>query len=734
MSQWMQLLCLDPGLSVLVSAIVAVIIMAAVTGLVTFLFTHLWPRLTMLTLGASGHLALRWPQVPLALAVLGGALALGVAIAALAQKFVAGNFDEKWWAWLLGGLAIAAPLYAGAHQLSPRGFHLLCLLLSASVAGGALGGFDDSAPPALLQAESRIGAHRYSAMWLGLGFVAALALYRQLAAINARRQPRTVNVLEVLDATGARRHDLERLLEEGFYKASFHSPSPLPGGPPLYWKRLSEEMKGEGHLASTIRTVGTFLHLTAIPHSLQVKGAIIKDTPRYNPGHEGLRIQVHDGHSGELVLSESFWGDSVHEAVELASYGIVATSFYRCSYLPEWVLWEDRDGKALRDYWRGCRALSEGRFRVGSTARKYLKRAVARSPGTAYATFQLAGLYELLGFQPRAKSPPSRARLPCLLRAIELYADLVARHPHLLLAWFRLATLFAHSSEWLPETDVVPEVLVRRLQHAVPVASLKGPRLQAVPFDTCTRKLHQQLLTLAAAILQWVQRALNWDVLLWSVTSLAERRWFSMTLGRPARERLALQRAVVASRIGVELRRLQAETSICNCLGPVARWYGMHARAQVHNDYRQRLRAWAQGSFTWDKVASGSDPQCKAHRQALCKQLRKLEALEREGARLSRRRGEWWGSLHYSLACCNAQALDVCRTHPRTDQTQVLAEDAWAERAVQFLRYASRDAMGPLAGPSQRWFEVDPELRTLRRTRRFTHWHSIHKRRLTAGT
>ncbi|MGA9521606.1 MAG: hypothetical protein WBV82_09090 [Myxococcaceae bacterium] len=334
-------------------------------GAVTLAFAF-WPSaLARRVGGVTSFLARGWPTVPIAIL----STTLGLGLAHLLASFFAWVLDRKHWNWdlleemtgvfdappkdrpVLAGLTWLAPwlpvllidfslLYLAARHFSRRYFHLSTALLFASLIAGALkaGGGGTALVDRIEVMAADIGAPASIAV-AALLVAAAVAAYRSFASFNASFEPRTITVGVINDQDGKRRADLERLLEEGFYKSAFHTPSPIPGGQPMYSQRLME-LPGTDRFTSVLKSIGGVLHLTAVPHNLQVKGAVLRGPSERKQDEQGVRVQVTDSRTGELVLVDTYWGRTDHEAVELASYAIVTAAFYNCRYLPEWVVWQ----------------------------------------------------------------------------------------------------------------------------------------------------------------------------------------------------------------------------------------------------------------------------------------------------------------------------------------------------------------------------------------------------------
>lgn len=839
----------------------------ATVVLLSVWLTRFRPRVTWLTRGGSGHVAQCWPKSALLLAT--GAVAFGLCIALigatdLLTRALVGKRDVPaipgcdvggvrcalgWlYTWALAPAVLVGVLWLAARHLSARLFHLGVLLSIGCIGVGVLGSNADAVVHVLAGTRRQLGLIGF-ALACVMVLVILTAIYRALATLNASFQPRSICERGLEGTDKKPRADLQRLLEEGFYKAAFHTPSPTPGGEPLYWKRLSEEMKGSDVFSTALRSVGSLLHLTSVPHSIEVECAVVDSPPQKDGAPaQGVRIQAVDSRTGELVLGDTFWGDDEHEAVELASYAIVEAALFRCRYLPTWAQWHGRDGRALRAYWRGCNALKKEGGAL--EAQGWFRHAAGLSPGTAFATFQLAGLLELRGLRGTLSATPQRLRrqlLPVkgpwlqlqslvrvvppgrqrprelaqladvhrrephraarrtgsscqtgraaeawliraaehnprlgirtravrsgtqsggalLVRAIELYADLITQHPHLLAAWYRLGSVLSNASKWCPCTAAVDRPhaefsdVLGRLQHTFASLSATVPALELTtlpsnrllppwqPLRTTTEACRWAL-GASESVLELVDRALNFKVLWWCGESLAERRWFWMTTLHPMRERLALHRAMLAAKYCIELERLRPRHGGCRCFGLALRAYGTHrATAAVEGRristfgraesdlwrraMREALGAVHRGAeLPGQGSAAAVRDEHERRLRALHDLVRAEAALELELARHGARKAEWWGAAQYSVACFHAQAFALAMmdtgVHRADEAERDPAGAYWAQAALAALRRGARDAKGPLGDDRRRWFDVDPDLAELRGTRIFQDWASL---------
>ncbi len=738
-------------------------------GAVTLAFA-LWPSgLARRFGGVTSFLARGWPTVPMAILF----TTLGLGLAHLLASFFACVLAPQDWNWALlermtgvfdgppgksalAGLTWLAPwlpvllivfslLYLAARHFSPRYFHLSTALLFASLFAGAfkaIGGgtaFVDRIE--VMVAD--IGAPTAIAV-AALLTVVVVAAYRSFASLNASFEPRTMTVGVIKDHDGKRRADLERLLEEGFYKSAFHTPSPIPGGQPMYSKRLME-LPGGDKFTSFLKSIGGVLHLTAVPHNLQVKGAVLRGPSEARQDEQGVRVQVTDSRTGELVLADTYWGKTDHEAVELASYAIVTASFFNCRYLPEWVVWRGRDGKPLRSYWRAMHLLKE---QPGTPERKPLRSywksmhlirkqpdtpehqasglfiaAARQSPTTAYPLFHRAELLELEGLHLLARARPNPASTAkgqnLLLEAVEIYAELLARYPHLLVSWFRLAAVLSNAESWVPADSNSRKQVLRRLRHAL--SAIRAPGSMDLQLGQWTQPavdqsaMVQSSLKASASILRWMSRAINVDILRWCF-SLPERRWVWMTMMRPWRERVALHRSIIAARLCVELQSFPSpDTASRACTAEVLHFLGIELASGRKLDWRTKRLA-------LEKTPCSDMGKHKRHISKLSRRLRAIEGIERELAHISQSGGGWRGLAYYVIGCFYAQCLSLCRA-----DADRAANDYWAERAVSALRLAARDTKGALTADRRSWINVDPDLKELQHHPRFTDWMRLYR-------
>ncbi|MBF5046452.1 hypothetical protein FGE12_28825 [Aggregicoccus sp. 17bor-14] len=651
--------------------------------------------------------ALGWPYVPLLL------LALGVGAALARLLFLLYGLDapaaERLWraltldlpalrpyAWLsplLPLLAVNAAVLGLAARLGSRRV-FQCVALGLLLFGAVVVAFPQSgeeAGPAGLVLRERVGrrllgpalhapgAQLDRASLIGLA-VLLLALYRLLEAVNLRHTLPALQVGVFEEPGGKRRPELERLTGEYVLRSAPHVPPRLPGGSLVYWRELLQTPALER--TGWVATAASFLvHVVVPPSGLRLSATVLVPPPAPAPPPRrrsfllgrrpstpppaprvGLRVQVTDLRSQRTVLAHTFWEASAEAAAEQAAYAAAEAALALSPDLPEWMRWSEADGTALREYWRGVAALdARGEDAEAALARAagHFRAASQRSRGNGLARLQLAETCEARGD---------------FVSALELYLELEERFPRMLLAQYRLTATCSAVGTW------APSVLAPTPEGCRALAQLCGTlqRRGLASAGQCARlgqeplALERFLLALAHARLQRLHATVRWRVLGWSLSRTSDRRRLWRTvLGSPRRRR-ALQQALAAAQLCLDLRRVALEP-----------------------EERGLQRAWRRDRF-------------ERREARLCEEAHRATRLEAGG----------WAVVHYNLAC--ALSLRLAQLPPTGEggeqRTRLVA------RATRHLTCALRDSHGPFASGRLWWLWSDPDLAPLRTEAGFQAW------------
>lgn len=580
--------------------------------------------------------------------------------------------------WLLL-LVVIGMLWFVAHQCTQRVFRSIAGIVFLLTALSWLPVWDlahlpnESAKPSLDIEAHRGLSELLLSPFLGnkdFGLVLSVAvlallllLFRLLDQWNTRRLLPRLEVTDVKDERGRRRPDLESRFSDYLFRSVPHVPPSIPGGSRSYFESFLETPSEKS--ASWIeRLLIYFGRLVAPPSGLRITATLVR-----REDHEpscGVTVEVKDIHSDETATLRTFWEDSTQTAIMQAACFVAAYSIRRCPTLPNWEQWQDEDGRALRNYWEGHRAVQRG---DPDSAEPHFREAVRLSPSQYLCRFELGLLFE------SKKS---------LFEAVALYLELANQHPRLTIARYRLAVALAmlvsehlpENGEQLAEADInflssaEKQRLVRLINtYKISDAHPKRPEPNAEQ-GYPDRELRDYLLELSSLHLEWLKCHLGWwRLLFWSqrLPAYGRRVWHSH-LSNPSRLRA---------------RRATISTALC-CV-----------RLRQHSDK--------------------GHPEAVKHREKL-------------RSTVHGEQGKGWGEAHYNAACFYSLSMTppeaTGEQEPKTGKKRTPSD---AEQAVAHLRYAMQDSEGAFSSPtSLQWvLENDPDLNNLRRHPDFQEWRRL---------
>ena len=622
------------------------------------------------------------------------------------------------WPWFPTLVVLLGLLLLAARHLSRRNFHLLAAgLLAGAFLGVALHGEPASVQPLPVEQEVddvvlERGSERFfdpilhrdgsrpDMVTLILMGVALLLGYGWLDRVNLRQTLLPIKVHRIEDVGGNARPDLELLMRECLHRNTPHTPAPFPGGGLVYWQDFVEKQSvNDQHWFTRLAAIA--MRAIHPPSGMEICGTVI-DSNEGRPGGPvkfGIRVHMVDVYTRQTLMARTFWSDTkLEHAVEQGAYYAAERAMEECGKLPEWAYWREDDallrregGSALREYHEGVLRIGEdaGEPSVVEKAREHLQRAAERSPGTALAWLQLAEALEAEGDY---------------VGAIEIYLELISRHPHLLVAKYRMVSVCRSARAWAPQLNDKVKATGEldpwtRLQVALSTRKarrLRRPTLlcreqrwrQRQPLKALfsrepdpliiwnTGRLQDVLLDIALRCAKQMERAGRWWMPFWCLKSTSERRLFWKTLIWPPRRYRGLYLSTKAARLNVELQRLQRLRK--------------NPRYPMPASWRLRHR-WC---------------------------LFRVRLLDFEARHAMRIRGHWLGVTHYNLACFHALRIG--------DGVDAEAE---ARRATFHLSCALRDPEGPFTASTWKWLLRYPELENLHTQDAFQAWGQLALRK-----